>query len=188
MGNIEQYLVIGVTTIVLGWGIALFNALVRGRNQIESAWGQIDVQLKRRHDLIPNLVEVTKDAMDYERETLEAVVQARNTAISKSDGPRDEAMAAEGILGLATSKLLAIVEAYPDLQANNTMMQLSEELRSTENRIAFARQHYNDSVQSQNNKVETFPSNFVAKNFGFSRHTYFDVPEDEKEPIKVDLR
>lgn len=187
-GYLGLFLIFGVAAIVVLALISIYNGLVRSRNQVEAAWGQIDIQLKRRHDLIPNLVEVTKDAMSYEQETLEAVIKARNVAVQASDGPRNDSISAEALLGAATSKLLAIVEDYPDLKANQTIMQLSEELRSTENRIAFARQHYNDSVESLNNKTETFPSNIVASSFGFSRATYFVVPDSEKENIAVDLR
>jgi LemA protein len=177
-----------VAGLVLLYVVVMFNALVRGRNQIEAAWRQIDVQLKRRHDLIPNLVEVTKDMMDFEQDTLSAVIEARNKAIAVQDHSRGEAIAAEGLLSAAMGRLLAVVEAYPDLKSHESAARLTEELASTENRIAFARQHYNDSVNAQNNRVETFPSNMIAGPFGFGRNEYFEVADADKEPVSVDLR
>jgi len=168
--------------------ILLYNGLVAKRNQSENAWRQIDVQLKRRYDLIPNLVEVVKDYMDYEQETLREVVEARSKAMAAHDGPRDASMAAEGLLGAALGKLFAVFENYPDLKANQNVMRLQEELTTTENRIAFARQHYNDSVMGLNNAVESFPGNLIAGLFGFRRQSYFEVPEVETAPIAVDLR
>ncbi|HEX7006992.1 MAG TPA: LemA family protein [Alphaproteobacteria bacterium] len=178
-----------VALIVLGAFavIMLYNRLVAGRNQIENAWGQIDVQLKRRHDLIPNLVEVAKDYMGYEQETLQQVIDARSRAMG-AGGSREATMQAESALSAALGRFFAVAESYPDLKANDTVSRLMEELASTENRIAFARQHYNDSVQAQNVAVESFPSNLVAKQFGFGKHVYFDMPEAEKAPVKVDLR
>jgi LemA protein len=175
--------VLGVLAVIV-----LYNRLVSGRNQIENAWGQIDVQLKRRHDLIPNLVETVKDYMSYEQETLQQVIAARSRAMGTAGGPREATMEAEGALSAALGRFFAVAEAYPQLKANENVARLMEELASTENRIAFARQHYNDSVQSQNTAVESFPSNFIAKNFGFAKHVYFEVPETEKAPVKVDLR
>lgn len=176
--------------VLAGLWIALsYNALVRGRNQVEAAWGQIDVQLKRRHDLIPNLVEVVKDYMSYEQETLTRVIEARNKAVAVGErGTRDEAIEAEAGLGAALGRLFALFENYPDLKANENVAKLQEELTSTENRIAFARQHYNDSVMTQNNRVETFPSNIVADMFNFMRGPYFETPEEERDAFKVDLR
>ena len=162
--------------------------LVTLRNSVEAAWSQIDVQLKRRRDLIPNLVEVTKDAMSYEQETLTAVVEARAAAVNAAGGARGDAMAAEGMLTAALGRLLAVVENYPELKANENVMQLTEELTSTENRISFARQHYNELVAAMNTKIEAFPSNLVAAQFNFERTIYFEIEEDEKEPIAVDLR
>ncbi|MBT4890521.1 MAG: LemA family protein [Rhodospirillales bacterium] len=178
----------GVAVAIILYIVTVYNGLVRSKNQVESAWSQIDVQLKRRHDLIPNLVEVTKDAMDYEQETLTAVVEARAKAVSAKDGSREGAIAAEGLLSSAMGKLLAVFENYPDLKANQNIRDLTEELSSTENRIAFSRQHYNDSVNQQNVRVESFPSNIVAGSFGFRHAVYFAVDEAEKEPVKVDLR
>jgi len=167
-------------------GIVIYNALVSKRNQVKNAWRQIDVQLKRRHDLIPNLVEVVKDYMSYEQETLEKVIHARNQAVSASTP--EAAIAAEGILGGAMVKLFALMENYPDLKANENVSRLMEELSATENKISFARQFYNDSVMSLNNAVESFPSNILAGMFGFNMATYFEVPEGETATPRVDLR
>ena len=178
-----------VVAIVVGiplWGVLLYNQLVGLRNQVKNAWRQIDVQLKRRHDLIPNLVEVVKDYMSYEQETLEKVIQARNQAVGASN--TEEAIVAEGILGGAMGKLFALMENYPDLKANENVSRLMEELSATENKISFSRQFYNDSVMSLNNGVESFPSNIVAGLFAFKQATYFEVPEVEMATPKVDLR
>lgn len=183
------YVLIGVAALLLLILISLFNRLVSGRNQVEAAWRQIDVQLKRRYDLIPNLVQVVKDYMGYERETLEAVVNARNSALKASEsGDRSQQIAAENALSGALGRLLALTEAYPDLKANQNVSQLQEELTTTENKIAFARQYYNDSVQAQNTRVEAFPSNLIATWFGFKRHPYFEAPPETHEPVKVALR
>jgi LemA protein len=175
-------LIIGIPLI----GIVLYNRLVGLRNQVRNAWRQIDVQLKRRHDLIPNLVEVVKDYMSYEQETLEKVIQARSRAVSA--GSPEEAIAAEGILTGALGKLFALMENYPDLKANENVSRLMEELSATENKISFSRQFYNDSVMALNNGVEVFPSNIVAGLFGFRQATYFEVAEAEAATPKVDLR
>jgi LemA protein len=166
--------------------ILLYNRLVAARNQVENGWKQIDVQLKRRHDLIPNLVEVVKDYMSYEQETLRQVIEARNQAV-KATGPA-EAMAAENILSGAMGRLFAVMEAYPDLKADQNVARLMEELTGTENKISFARQFYNDSVMSLNNMVQSFPSNVIAGLFKFTTGAYFEVPETEKAAPKVDLR
>jgi len=178
-----------LVAVIIGlplWGVALYNRLVGLRNQVKNAWRQIDVQLKRRHDLIPNLVEVVKDYMSYEQETLEKVIQARNQAVGANTP--EEAIVAEGILGGAMGKLFALMENYPDLKANENVSRLMEELSTTENKIAFSRQFYNDSVMSLNNSVETFPSNIVAGTFGFKIAPYFEVPEVEMAAPGVDLR
>jgi LemA protein len=177
---------LGVLVLIGLFVVVLYNRLVGIRNQVENAWKQIDVQLKRRHDLIPNLVEVVKDYMSFEQETLQQVIKARNSAVQASTPA--EAMAAEGILSGALNRLLAVVEAYPDLKANQNVARLMEELSGTENKIAFSRQFYNDSVNSLNDSVQSFPSNFVAGMFSFKMGTYFEVPEVEKAAPKVDLR
>ncbi|MDH3311218.1 MAG: LemA family protein [Gammaproteobacteria bacterium] len=179
----------GLVAIIIGiplLGVTLYNRLVNLRNQVKNAWRQIDVQLKRRHDLIPNLVETVKDYMSYEQETLEKVVQARNQAVGASNP--EESIMAEGILGAALGKLFALMEAYPDLKANESVARLMEELSATENKISFSRQFYNDSVMALNNGVQAFPSNIIAGMFGFHPATYFEVPEAEAEVPKVDIR
>ncbi len=175
--------VVVVLAIVLA---ALYNSLVRSRNKVDNSWKQIDVQLKRRHDLIPNLVEMVKDYMSYEQEVLQNVTKARSQAM-QAQGPADTAKA-ENMLTGALKSLFAVAENYPDLKANQNVSQLQEELTSTENKIAFARQLYNDTVMSFNNRVQTFPSNIIAGAFGFGAREYFETPEEEKEPVKVDLR
>jgi len=175
--------------VVLFWGVGIYNGLVTARNAFKNAFAQIDVQLTRRYDLIPNLVEVAKGYLKHERETLEAVIQARAAAVNglaaaKARPGDDAAMAqlgaAEGGLAGALSRLMVVAEAYPDLKANQNMMQLSEELTSTENRIAFARQAYNDSVMAYNNKREVFPSNLVAGAFGFVHAALLEITEPAK--------
>jgi LemA protein len=168
------------------WLAATYNRLVAARNQARNGWSQIDVQLKRRHDLIPNLVEVVKDAMGYEQETLKQVVEARNAAV-RASGPA-EIGPAEAALTQATSRLFALMENYPQLKANENVKQLQEELTTTENKIAFARQFYNDSIMGLNNAVQSFPANLVAGIFGFAVMPHLDIPETERAVPKVDLR
>ncbi len=176
-------LAVGFVLVVV---VGIYNALVAIKNQVANAWKQIDVQLKRRHDLIPNLVNLTKDYMAYEQETLKKVIEARNSAVNASN--THDAIVAENGLTQALGKMFALMENYPDLKAQQNVAQLMEELRSTENKIAFARQHYNDSVMSMNNKVQSFPSNLVAKSFGFHEQEYFLVAEAEKAVPNVSLR
>ena len=153
---------------------------------MKNAWAQIDVQLKRRHDLIPNLVETAKGYMKHERETLEAVTKARNLAQQLSSAGVGERSKAEGELSSALSRLLAVVERYPDLKANQNFLALQEELTSTENKISFARQFYNDSVLSYNNKTQMFPSNIIASMTGFKAGEFFEVTAtEEREAPKV---
>lgn len=187
-GTILLIVILGVVALVLFYGIAIYNRLVSRKNQVEAGWSQIDVQLKRRHDLIPNLVEVVKDYMDYEQETLQKVIQARSGAVAAREQGPEASMQAEGILGAALGRLFALAEDYPDLKADENVGRLQEELSSTENRIAFARQHYNDSVMILNTLIESFPSALVANAFNFAKAVFFDVPEPEREPVKVDLR
>ncbi|UCG58977.1 MAG: LemA family protein [Phycisphaerales bacterium] len=170
--------------LFIGFIIGIYNALVRLRNQVDNAWSQIDVQLKRRHDLIPNLVETAKGYMKHERETFEAITQARSQAMGAKSV--SEASKAEGALGEALSKFMLVVENYPDLKANQNFLALQEELTGTENRIAFARQNYNDQVLSFNNKTQMFPSNIIAGMFGFSKRDFFEVEiAAEREVPKV---
>jgi len=183
--------VIGVGLIL--WVMGVYNGLVTLRNRYKNAFSQIDVQLKRRHDLIPNLVETAKGFMKHERETLEAVIQARNMASSARQGVDLEnpesmtaLMAAEGSLGGALGRLFALSEAYPDLKSNTNMLQLSEELTSTENKVSFSRQAYNDAVTAYNTKREMFPSNMIANIFNFKEASLFEIKnESEREAVKV---
>lgn len=181
----------GIVLLVLVGGAALlfvgaYNGLVSLRNQVKNAWQQIGVQLKRRHDLIPNLVEIVKDVMGYEQETLEKVIRARNVAVGATGVAG--AAAAEGALSGALRSLFAVVEQYPQLKANENVSRLQEEITSTENRIAFARQYYNDSVTGYNTRLQTIPTNFVANMFGFREEPFFEVPAAEQGPVKIDLR
>ncbi|MEM7199887.1 MAG: LemA family protein [Planctomycetota bacterium] len=174
----------GVLLLLIFFGIASYNSLVKQRQLTQNSWSQIDVQLKRRHDLIPNLVETAKGYLKHERETLEAVVKARQMAIdAKSVGDHAKA---ENMLSSTLRSLFAVSEAYPDLKANENMINLQEELSSTENRIGFARQHYNDSVSTYNTKVESFPSNIFAGMFNFRMAEYFEIEDPaERAPVKV---
>lgn len=179
-------IVLAVVALVVIGGIVIYNQLVAGRNQVDNAWKQIDVQLKRRHDLIPNLVEVTKNYMQFEQETLTRVIEARNRAVAAAT-PAD-AIAAEGALSGALGRLFALMENYPQLKSDQNVARLMEELAATENKIAFARQFYNDSVMAQTNRIQTVPSNFIAGPFGFQVPPYFEVPDEERAAIKVSLR
>ncbi len=166
----------------------LYNGLVTRRNRVDNSWSQIDVQLKRRYDLIPNLVEAVKDYMAYEQETLSRVTEARAAAINAgASGPQAQAKA-EGMLTDTLKSLFAVVESYPDLKANQNVMSLQEELTATENKIAFARQFYNDSVLSYNNKTQTVPSNIIAGMFNFTPRQFFEAPDSDRAVPKVDLR
>lgn len=191
-----ELIIVLVVLVVLGILIAgIYNSLVTLRNRYKNAFAQIDVQLKRRYDLIPNLVETAKKYMEHERETLEAVIKARNTAAgaeqAAAGNPGDPAamqklMGAEAALGGALGRLLVTVERYPDLKANQNMMQLSEELTSTENKVAFARQAYNDAVTTYNTKRETFPTVIFAGMFNFQPAMLFEISDEkEREAVKV---
>ena len=183
---IGAWVAIGIVVVLLVILWTLYNGLVRLRNQVKNAWAQIDVQLKRRHDLIPNLVETTKGYMKFERETLEAVTKARNIALQASSAGAGERAKAEGELSSALSRLLAVVERYPDLKANQDFLALQEQLTSTENKIAFSRQFYNDSVLRYNNQTQVVPSNIVASMFGFKAGEFFEVTvAAEREAPKV---
>jgi LemA protein len=171
--------------LVVGLTVAgIYNSLVRLRNQVENAWAQIDVQLKRRCDLIPNLVETVKGYAKHESGTLEKVIQARNMALAaKTVGERAEA---ENVLTGTLKSLFAVAEAYPDLKANANFMSLQEELTSTENKVAFSRQFYNDTVMSFNTQIEIFPRNLIAGMFGFVRREFFEVKDaGQREAPKV---
>lgn len=179
------WIVLGILILLVLWVILIYNGLVTLRNQVQNAWRQIDVQLKRRHDLIPNLVNAVRGAMEFERETLERVVEARAKAVSATTV--QEKGVAENFLTQALGRLFALVENYPTLRSNQNILQLQEELTSTENRIGFARQFYNDLVVQFNIKQEVFPSNIIASTFAFKRADYFQAEEPAREVPKVDL-
>jgi len=181
------YIIVGVVVIlIIVVLIATYNKLVRLRNQVKNAWAQIDVQLKRRHDLIPNLIETVKGYMKHERETLEAITKARNLAQQAASSGPGVRSKAETELSSALGRLLAVVENYPDLKANQNFLALQEELTSTENKISFSRQYYNDSVLSYNNRTQMFPSNIVANMTGFKASEFFEVSvAGEREAPKV---
>ncbi|MCK5707095.1 MAG: LemA family protein [Candidatus Aureabacteria bacterium] len=180
-------LIIVVLLVVGGFFlVGMYNALIRLRNQVKNAWSQIDVQLKRRHDLIPNLVETAKGYMSHERETFEKITQARSQAMQA--GNVKDVSKAEGNLSAAMSKFNLVVENYPDLKANQNFLSLQEELTSTENKISFSRQAYNDSVLFYNNKIQIFPSNLIAGMFSFKAEDFFEIErEEEREAPKVEF-
>jgi len=177
-------IVIGILVVLAAVLAGMYNGLVRLRNQVKNAWSQIDVQLKRRHDLIPNLVETVKGYAGHEKTTLETVVRARNQAVQAPSV--SSKIQAEGELTQALSRLMVVVEQYPDLKANQNFLALQEELTSTENKIGFARQFYNDSVMTYNTKVQSFPANVFAGMFGFAAEPFFQVAnEAEREAPQV---
>jgi LemA protein len=167
-----------IIAVVALFLISIYNSIVKLRNQVKNAWSQIDVQLKRRHDLIPNLIETVKGYMTHERDTLENITKARSQAVA-AEGVGDKAKA-EGELTSTLGKFNLVVENYPDLKANQNFLSLQEELTSTENKISFSRQNYNDQVLFYNNKIQMFPSNIVAGMFQFNEEEFFEI-EDEKE-------
>lgn len=189
---------LGILGVIILWGVIGYNRLVRTKNEVDNSFAQIDVQLKRRYELIPNLIEVAKKYVSHERETLEAVIAARGQASHARDAVHGEPSAAglgkigalaaaEGVLGSALGRLMAVVEAYPDLKADETLRELSEELTTTENRIGFARQAYNDSVMEYNNQAEQFPVVVVAKMFSFKQIEMLKIIEspEERKAVKV---
>ena len=180
---ITAWVIIGIIVILLIIFVATYNSLVRLRNQTKNAWAQIDVQLKRRHDLIPNLIETVKGYMKFERETLEAVTKARNIAVQTSSSGAAERGKAEGELSGALSRLLVVVERYPDLKANQNFLALQEELTSTENKIGFSRQYYNDSILRYNNQTQMFPSSIIAGMTGFKPGEFFEVTVAEERAV-----
>jgi len=183
---------LGVIAAIIFWAIGIYNRLVNQRNRVKNAFAQIDVQLTRRYDLIPNLVEVVKGYMKHERETLEAVITARNSASASLDAAKadpanaqmiKELGASEGTLTSALGRMFALSEAYPDLKANQNMMQLQEELASTENKVAFSRQAFNDSVLQYNNSAENFPNNVIAGFFSFALASFLEIESEEKREV-----
>jgi LemA protein len=182
-GVIVAIIVVVVLVLLALYVIVSYNGLVSLRNRIENAWAQIDVQLNRRHDLIPNLVETVKGYASHERETLDAVITARNAGVA-AQGPHDQAVAENQITG-ALKQLFALSEAYPDLKANQNFAQLQEELTGTEGRIAYARQFYNDTVFRYNTKVQSFPANILAGMFRFNEREYFQSDDEARGPTQV---
>jgi LemA protein len=176
-------IILVIVALLIFFVIGAFNGLVRLRNRVDNAWAQIDVQLKRRYDLIPNLVETVKGYAAHERQTLEAVIQARNMAMS-AQGPAQQAQA-ENMISGALKSLFALSEAYPDLKANQNFLNLQEELTGTEGRIAYARQFYNDTVQRYNTKIQTFPSVLIAGAMHFTAREYFEVEDTAREAVHV---
>ncbi len=183
---------LAIIVAVILYAVGIYNALVNFRNRVKNAFAQIDVQLTRRYDLIPNLIEAVKGYMKHERETLDAVISARNTAVSsleaaKADPSNADAIkklgASEGLLGGALGRLFALSEAYPDLKANQNMMQFQEELSSTENKVAFSRQAFNDAVLSYNNKAENFPNTVIAGMFRFELASFLEIQSEEKREV-----
>ena len=177
--------VIAILAVLVLFVVATYNGLVRTRNRIDNAQSQIEVQLKRRHDLIPNLVETVKGYAAHERQTLEEVTAARTHAIDASSGSLADQAEAENVLTGALKSLFAVAEAYPDLKANANFLALQEELTSTEDRIAYARQFFNDAVLSYNTRIQTFPANLLAGTFGFSPCEYFDGDPGDAAPVDV---
>ena len=183
---------LAIVVAVILYAVGIYNALVNFRNRVKNGFAQIDVQLTRRYDLIPNLIEAVKGYMKHERETLEAVINARNAAMSsldaaKADPSNGDAImklgAAEGLLGGALGRLFALSEAYPDLKANQNMMQFQEELTATENKVAFSRQAFNDAVLGYNNKAENFPNNVIAGMFRFELASFLEIQSEEKREV-----
>jgi len=172
-----------VIVLIALYLVSAYNGLVKVRNRIENGWAQIEVQLKRRFDLIPNLVETVKGYAAHEKGTLEAVIAARNSAMTAS-GPAGIAASDNALTGTLKS-LFALSEAYPDLKANTNFLNLQEELSGTEGKIAYARQYYNDEVRAYNTKVQSFPTNMIASKFGFKEREYFQAPEGERGPVAV---
>jgi len=172
--------------LVVGWVVITYNGLVALKNQVQTAWQQIDVQLNRRYDLIPNLVETVKGYMKYEQDTLQKVIDARSKAMA-STGVKETAEA-QNALTQSMGRIFALMENYPDLKADENVLRLQEELATTENQLAFARQYYNDLVMRFNTKREVFPSNLIASFFNFEARDFFTVPESAKSVPRVDLK
>lgn len=178
------WILLALVVLLVVAAIGAYNGLIRGRNQVENAWSQIDVQLKRRIDLIPNLVETVKAYASHEKETLDAVIRARNAAIAAPNTPAGQADANNQVTG-ALRQLFALSEAYPDLKANQNFLALQEELTATEGRVAYARQYYNDAVLNYNNKLQAFPTVFFARAMKFEKREYFEADEASREVPKV---
>ena len=187
--NIVLLIIVGlvclVAVVIVGWALATYNRLVRQRNQVDASWAQIDVQLKRRYDLIPNLVETVKGYAAHERGTLDAVVQARNSAVAAAGQGAATRAEAENALTQTLGRLFALAEAYPNLKANENFMSLQGELSGTEDKIAYARQFYNSSVQTYNTSTQSIPTNIIAGVGGFKVRDLFEAVGDERGPVQV---
>jgi LemA protein len=179
------WIVLGVVAVVVVWAVLTFNRLVALRTRVDNGWSQIDVQLRRRYDLIPNLVETVQGYATHEREVFERVTEARAQAMGAS-GVHDQADA-ENAITTGLRQLLAVVEAYPELKANQNFLALQEELSGTESKIAYSRQFYNDQVMLLNTRIQTFPPMLIARSFGFTEREFFDIDEPERGPVEVDL-
>jgi LemA protein len=177
----ELIIVLAIIVILIFWIVGMYNGLVRLRNQVKNAWSQIDVQLKRRHDLIPNLVETAKGYMKHERETFEEITKARSQAI-QAESVADKGKAESQLSG-ALSKFQLVVENYPDLKANQNFLSLQEELTTTENKVGFSRQFYNDEVLKFNTKIESVPTNIIAGMFGFKQSDFFEIEEPTERKV-----
>lgn len=177
------HILLVVIVLLVLWIIGTYNSLISLKNKVKNQWSQIDIQLKRRFDLIPNLVETIKGYTKHESETLEKVIQARNTYLSA--GTPEEKMKASGELSKVMSKLFALSEAYPDLKANTNFIDMQNTLKDTEDKISYARSFYNDSAMKYNTKIESFPTNILANIFGFKTNAYFEISAEEKENVKV---
>jgi LemA protein len=183
VGTIIIVVIVLVIVVLAVWLIASYNGLVKLKNRVEAAWAQIEVQLNRRHDLIPNLVETVKGYATHESETLEKVVAARNSAVAAST-PSEQANAEKAVSG-ALANVFALSEAYPDLKANQNFLALQEELTTSEDRVAYARQYYNDAVNQYNTKIESFPAVFMARAAGMGERQYFQAEGDARGPVTV---
>jgi LemA protein len=182
------YIVLIVVAIILIWGVAIFNGLIRLKNQVEEAWSDIDVQLKRRYDLIPNLVETVKGYAAHEQRTLQKVIEARNAAMAghNSNASLEEQAKNENVLSSTLKSIFALAEAYPDLKANQNFAKLQDELSDTENKIQAARRFYNGMVRDFNIKIETFPNNMIANSLGFKKREFFEIKEEaQRENVQV---
>ncbi|HVO01828.1 MAG TPA: LemA family protein [Candidatus Cybelea sp.] len=184
------WIIVAIIIVVLGWVIMTYNRLVGLRTQVANGWSQIDVQLKRRHDLIPNLVESVKGYMGHEQDTLRQVIEARNSAVKVSApagaaGATPDQIAAESMLSQSLGRMFALAESYPDLKANQTVQQLMEELSSTENKIGFARQYYNDTATSLNTAVQSVPGNLIAGQFGFKNAELWRVSDADRAAVEA---
>ncbi len=176
-------IVLIIVIVLVAFVSTVYNSLVSLRNKVKDQYSQIDVQLKRRFDLIPNLIETVKGYMNHEKETLESVINARNSYVTANN--LEGQLEADGELSKAVSRLFALSESYPDLKANENFLQLQGELRDTEEKISYARSFYNDSVLKLNNKIEMFPSNIIASIFGFKKETFFEANKEERENVQV---